>query len=100
MKRLNESGLLEKQKADLEGAVRLANTSIAEIKRDSNAKYTENKKKSDRVTNGINRAKEALMSEMPLFGAHVNLIVESSDGGFVYMPDRATNWKTNTRIIS
>ena len=99
-KRLNESGLLEKQKTDLEGAMRQANSSIAEIKRDSNAKYTENKKKSDRVTNGINRAKEALMIEMPLFGAHLNLIVASSDGGFVYMPDRPSNWETNTRIIS
>ena len=99
-KRLNESGLLEKQKADLEGAVRLANTSIAEIKRDSNAKYTENKNKNDRVTNGINRAKEVLMDEMPSFGAHLNLIVDSSDGGFVYMPDRPSNWETNTIIIS
>ena len=72
---------------------------IDKNKRDLNSKYKENKNTADRVKNAITFGKSALSKMMPPLGAHVNLIVESSDGGFVYMPDRATNWETKTRFI-
>ena len=65
-----------------------------------NSKYKESKKISDRVKNAVTRGKSALVKIMPPLGAHLNLIVASSDGGFVYMQDVPNNWKTKTRFIS
>jgi len=98
--RLKEPGLLKNIEEELKASLKSVKSQIDKNKRDLNSKYKENKNTADRVKNAITFGKSALSKMMPPLGAHLNLIVESSDGGFVYMPDRATNWKTNTRIIS
>ena len=97
--RLKEPGLLKNIEEELKASLKSVKSQIDKNKRDLNSKYKENKNTADRVKNAITFGKSALSKMMPPLGAHVNLIVASSDGGFVYMPDRATNWETKTRFI-